>query len=203
MSYATIDDLRSQLGAPVRSSHTPEYRAKMLHPIPAATEVQRETFILERCAGKRVVEFGASGPLHDAIAKVASAWTGFDRVVSAGVLAYDLDDVTQADLPSLDGAEVIVCGEVLEHLSNPGHLLARIRAQVKDIPLIVSVPNAFTDVALKHLAKGYENVNIDHVAWYSPRTLTTLLTRAGFTIRAFHWYGGSGPTAQGIVAVAE
>jgi hypothetical protein len=48
-----------------------------------------------------------------------------------------------------------------------------------------------------------ENVNKDHGAWYSWKTLTTLLERHGFTIREFYWYGGDGPTAQGLIMVVD
>jgi hypothetical protein len=200
MSYATIDDLRVSLGG--KTAETPQYRSKMLHQIPAGTEVDRNEFILNHCRGKRVVEFGASGPLHDAIVVVARAWLGVDRESNGQIIGFDLDDVEFADLPMLDDAEVIVCGEVLEHLANPGHFLARLRREAK-VPVIISVPNAFTTVGAKHLRHGYENVNIDHVAWYSPRTLTTLLARYRFTIREFHWYNGNGPQAEGMVVVAE
>jgi hypothetical protein len=48
-----------------------------------------------------------------------------------------------------------------------------------------------------------ENVNIDHVAWYSPRTLRTLLERARWNITEFAWYGGDPGVAEGLIAVAE
>jgi hypothetical protein len=58
----------------------------------------------------------------------------------------------------------------------------------------------FTYVQQKHLKQGRENVNIDHVAWYSPRTLRTLLERVGYTIQTFAYYHGDGPGAEGVLA---
>jgi 2-polyprenyl-3-methyl-5-hydroxy-6-metoxy-1,4-benzoquinol methylase len=201
VSFATIEDLRSQLGAstPPRS---PAYIAKMMHAIPQTTEVDRAKFILERVKGKRVLEFGASGPMHEAIVQVAAFVVGVDRHDGEGVIGCNLDDVTYRGLPYTgDRPDVIVCGEVLEHLGNPQWFLTRLSNEYPGIPVIVTVPNAFSKIARAHLTQGIENVNIDHVAWFSWRTLTTLVRRAGFTVDECYWYGGDGPTAQGIVMV--
>jgi hypothetical protein len=50
---------------------------------------------------------------------------------------------------------------------------------------------------------GTENVNVDHVAWYSWRTLKTLLDRYGYPIREFYWYKGRPRFAEGIIVVTE
>lgn len=202
MSYATIEDLRSQLGA----SRSPEaertYASKMLHPVPEASVVDRSAFILENCVGKRVLEFGASGPMHEAIVNAAADVFGVDRAESSGVVAFNLDDVSQPDLPMYE-ADVIVCGELLEHLSNPGWFLTRLKKQYGDLPTIFTVPNAFSAAAHGHITRGVENVNVDHVAWYSFRTLKTLLERHGYGGYRFAWYGGKPLLAEGIVVLCE
>lgn len=210
MSYATIDELRSQLGSPAKAAHSPEYVAKMLHPIPEAKSVDRAAFILERVKGKRVLEFGASGPMHDKIRAAATEYFGVDRedAPDRGVVGFDLDDVSKPHLPEWSQTlfvrlDVVVCGEVLEHLSNPGWFLTRLKEQQPNVPVIITVPNAFTSVGRGHLAKGIENVNRDHVSWYSYTTLKTLLGRVGYTIGEFYYYGGEGPTAEGLIVVTE
>lgn len=204
MTFATISDLRESLSG--RSQKvSPEYRAKMLHPIPEAKEVDRAAFVLQHCRGKRVLEFGASGKLHDAIADVAAAVYASDK--AGGVdEALDLDDVTvpyvteRRDLHP----DLIICGEILEHLGNPLWFLTRLRRQYAGIPLIVTVPNA---MSFAHpgswLGRQMENVNVDHVAWYSPHTISVLLQRAGYPVGGLFWYGGAGPTAEGLVVVTE
>lgn len=205
MSYPTIDALRESLARPTHKGKSPEYVAKMMHQVPKGTVVDRAAFILERCKGKRVLELGASGKLHEAIVEVACRVFGIDRESSDGVIGFDLDDVTQ---PSIGPAhefdpEVIVCGEVLEHLGNPGWLLTRLRWQFPAVPLIVSVPNAFTEVGATYMASGIENCNIDHVCWYSYRTLRTLLERANYEIDQVCWYHGEPWTAEGLIVVAR
>jgi hypothetical protein len=202
VSFATIEDLRSQLGES-GSALSPEYRAKQLHELPKTTTVDRAKFILDHCRGKRVLEFGASGPLHDAMVKVAASVEGVDRNDAPGVVGFDLDDVTQTSLPSIIGIELIVCGEVIEHLSNPGWFLTRLRRQYATVPTIITVPNAFAAGNQSWIAKGIENVNKDHVAWYSPKTLSVLLERAGYAVGGLFWYGGNGPTAEGLIVVTE
>lgn len=200
MSYATLDDLRSQLGGgPVRSA---AYTEKMLHPLPPCKAVDRVKFILQHAAGKRVLEFGASGPLHDALVLAAAHVVGVDRAEAPGVIGFDLDDVSRETLPYAH-AEIIVCGEVLEHLGNPLHFLRRLHAQYARVPVILTVPNAFSAIAARWIRKGTENVNRDHVAWYSPKTLSVLLERAGYGVGDLYFYGGDDATAEGLLVVTE
>jgi 2-polyprenyl-3-methyl-5-hydroxy-6-metoxy-1,4-benzoquinol methylase len=200
MTYATIDALRSGLGAPELG---PEYTAKMMHPVPTAQTVDREAFICRQAASKRVLDIGASGALHVALVGVAARVAGIDRSYAEGVTGLDLDDVTIPTLPVDGPFDLVVIGEVLEHLSNPGFLLTRLRRQLPGVPIIVTVPNAFSSAGAKHLTRGVENVHRDHVAWYSPTTIATLLERAGYVTGALYYYNGEGPRAEGLIVCAE
>ena len=204
MIYDTIDDLRSQLG----SSKTPEkvrrYAAKMLHAVPVVPEINREEFILSRCKGKNVLEFGASGKMSEAVQQVSSDYLGVDRTAAdRGVVAFDLDDISMSDVPGRSDVDVVLCGEVLEHLTNPGWFLERLRHKCRSASFLFTVPNAFSSAGARHLLRGNENVNIDHVCWYSPRTIRTLLERYAFEIREFYYYNGAGPTSEGLIVVAS
>lgn len=202
MSYATIDDLRSQLGSKVTPQAQQRYAERMLHQVPDAPVVDRAEFILDHCRGKRVLDFGASGAMHQAIRKAATAVLGVDRASADDVIAFDLDDVAQPAVPVYD-AEVVVCGEVLEHLSNPGWFLHRLRAQYAGVTTILTVPNAFSSGAAKQMQAGIENVNLDHVAWYSFFTMKALLRRAGYTELWFGWYHGEPRLAEGLIVVTR
>lgn len=206
-AYPTIDALRAGLGA--KAATDAAYAAKMLHKVPEAPVVDRAGFLLDLCRGKRVLEFGASGPMHEKIKAVASVYQGVDRDAGPQVVAFDLDDVS-LDLPdtvfTLDDEappDVIVCGEVLEHLGNPQWFLTRLRQQYAGVTTVVTVPNAFSEAARAHMARGIENVNPDHVSWFSYKTLYTLLGRAGYTKNTFAWYGGKPYVAEGLIVVME
>jgi 2-polyprenyl-3-methyl-5-hydroxy-6-metoxy-1,4-benzoquinol methylase len=217
LRYASLDELRAQLGGGRSAEPTAAYAAKMLHPLPPFKGVaDRNVFVLQHVKGKRVLEFGASGQLHVQVALLAAQYWGVDReartveVVRPGgsvstfdVQGFDLDDVTVGALPTYPQADLILCGEVLEHLSNPGWFLARLKRQYAGVPVILTVPNAFTVVAQHWLKKGLENVNADHVAWYSPKTLSVLLERAGYTCADLFFYNGKDATAEGLIVVTE
>lgn len=192
----TLDDLRDNASGP-----SPEYAAKQLHRVPDAPTVDRRAFILDRCRGKVVLDIGASGPMHQAIEEAAGKCYGIDRDDSPGVVGVNLDSYP-VPLPYWDDVEMVVCGEVIEHLSNPGHFLQALWLTYKS-PVIITVPNAHSHSGLRSLERGIENVNIDHVAWYSYRTLKTLLTRVGYEIKEFYWYNGKPRFAEGLIVVAE
>lgn len=220
MSYATLDALRSQLGAPPKTAATDAYAAKQLHEVPEADVVDRVVFLLQKVAGKQVLEFGASGPMHDGIVKAAASVVGVDRERGPGVKAFDLDaivpygsqvgpplpgQVWNTTLMQFDPApfDVIICGELLEHLSNPGWFLTRVKRQYPGVPLVITVPNAHSAASHRSIARGIENVNRDHCAYYSWHTLKVLVERHGFTIREFAWYHGEPRTAEGLIMVVE
>jgi hypothetical protein len=105
--------------------------------------------------------------------------------------------------PRFDNVELIICGEVLEHLSNPGYFLMFMRKTYPTIPVIFTVPNAFNEAGFDWLLRrGRENVNADHVCYYSYATIKELLRRAGYTIRRFAWYRGKPYVAEGLIVLA-
>lgn len=206
MIYDSIDTFRENLGGPVKPALDPAYVAKMLHPLPKdARVVNRRAFILEQAAGKVVLDVGATGPMHALLVGKAARVYGWDREDGPGVTGINLDAVGEA-LPAYQDVELVVLGEVLEHLSNPGHFLDRLRAAYP-CRTLVTVPNAYSRGARSFLSRGRECVNGDHVAWHSPKTLSVLLGRAGYAVREFYYYNGQpiepAYEAEGLIVVAE
>lgn len=188
-----------------------EYRAKQCHPVPVTKSVVRETFLLERAQGRVVLDIGASGKMHEAICNVAARCYGIDKPSigwsdvagperNGDDFGIDLDDY-HAELPDLPGVELIICGEVIEHLSNPGWFLDRLRKY--RCPVIVTVPNAFGDSGRRWMERGTENVNPEHVAYYSFHTLKELVTRHGFEVIEHYWYKGRPRFAEGLIFVMK
>ncbi len=184
-----------------------DYIDKMMHAIPDAPVVKdRADFIVERCKGKRVLNLGcASGGLHQRIKAVAAFLIGVDRVLGTADIQVDLD--FQPHMLYTDyhkdwlSPELIVAGEILEHLANPGLVLTACRRH--QCPMLITVPNAFHSAGLRWMKDGYEQVNPDHVAWYSYRTMKTLVERYSFTIQEFYWYNGKPLTAEGMIFVVN
>lgn len=76
--------------------------------------------------------------------------------------------------------DYMLLGEILEHVDNPVDFLSKIHDNYngKIDKIIISVPNA-----LKYCKKGnikYESINSDHKYYFTPYTLSKILTDAGF-----------------------
>lgn len=198
-SCKTLDDLWQECRT--LGNLDPLYVSKQLHRIPAAPVVDRVAYIVDQCRGKRVLNLGCdSGHLHEAIASVASEVYGVDIEPGPRTwLVCDIDVEPRQVYTSAHslGIEMIVLGEILEHLSNPGHLLKILGVFL--CPLVVSVPNAFSDAGRQWLKKGFENVHKFHLSWYSWHTLTALLEHCGYQIEDFAWYNGRPGTAEGLI----
>lgn len=189
-------------------THDLSYILRMMHDIPPAKTVDRAFCILGTAKDRRVLNLGcASGYLHRGLGEVAQAVFGVDREPCpedkpGSWLVCDLDE-TPERLRSLAGEkiELIVCGEILEHLGNPGNLLRILREF--NCQLLVTVPNAFNTVAYDRVKAGLENVNNGHVAYYSYWTLRWLLERYRFKVSAHYWYHGNPRVSEGLIVLAQ
>jgi Methyltransferase domain len=166
----------------------------------------REELIVELCRGKNVLHFGftdapltrerlAGGNLlHTRIRAVANRTHGVDIDEPAMAVyreitsdsRYSKLDIESDDPPAPaieEPFDLIVFGETLEHLRNPGLALGRLRALCAKNPgcvLCTTVPNAFSTVGFTAASRGVELVHPEHYAYYSPVTLHNLLAAHGF-----------------------
>jgi len=176
--------------------------------------VQRLDFLDEVCAGKRVLHLGcADSPytdeaiaagtlLHGRLSKVAAKVTGLDGDVEGlGKLrSAGYDDLVVGDLEKLGEAnlgtdfDVIVAGEIIEHLNNPGIFLEGVRTLMNpSTKLVVTTINAYCGMRAIYysLTRGkgtHEPVHPDHVAYYSYSTLNLLLKRHDLAVDDFLFY---------------
>ncbi len=176
--------------------------------------VQRVDFIKAICTGNKVLHLGctnwpytedsiASGMLlHYDLEKIASILYGFDYdqegidiLHAAGVKNLFHVDLEYLDeVPLEQTFDVIVAGEMIEHLSNPGLFLKGIqRFMDSNTRLIITTVNAyaafrFVNYGLRGHGGINEPVHPDHIAYYSYRTLKLTLERTGFEIEDFCFY---------------
>lgn len=74
--------------------------------------------------------------------------------------------------------DVILAGDVLEHLNNPGLFLCRVSSLLNPGgEIIIGVPSALTFNNLKAWFLGWEQVHADHTFYFSPKTLSALCAR--------------------------
>ena len=161
--------------------------------------------IVKHCRGKEVLHLGfiqhehvyqkvmeEGHWLHAKIAEVAKSLVGLDYLeqlipVMREKYGYEcyFADVTRLDDLDLDRKfEIIVCGELIEHLDNPGLMLDGIkRFMSPETELLITTPNPWAHHRLKSLSRGImenEWVNEEHACWYSFHTLRQLLERKGY-----------------------
>ena len=179
------------------------------HPLPRGRPVDRLDALVDAARGKRVVHVGfvdellerkrAEGVwLHERLAEVASALVGLDSsaegVSRARELGHEAHVVDAQSLEAvaalgLEPAEVVIAGEIVEHLDAPGPFLRALRQLVPaDGLLVVTTPNAYRLLNLLGPLTGSELVHPDHTAWHSPRTLRTLLERGGWSVERIASY---------------
>lgn len=176
--------------------------------------VQRVDFIKNACRGRKVLHLGCTnwpytqealdngGLLHLDLQGIASDIYGFDFDQEGldFLSGKGVDKLYQADLEKLDEVQinetfdVIVAGEMIEHLNNPGLFLQGIKRFMNaDSRLIITTVNAYCGFRLIYYGlrgKGgsAEPVHPDHVAYYSYSTLKLLVQRAGFVLDNFSFY---------------
>ncbi len=176
--------------------------------------VQRLDLIRDECRGRKVLHLGctnypytdeainANMLLHFELEKIASDVYGFDfdeRGLKI-LQEHGSKNLYQADLEKLEDVdcdekfEVIVAGEMIEHLNNPGLFLQGVkRFMDSETRLIITTINAycamrFAVYGLRGRGGSAEPVHPDHVAYYSYSTLNLLLKRHNFEVSEFLFY---------------
>lgn len=165
-----------------------EYNTRMYHKLPNAEVIDRTVFVLSKCIDKVVLDVGCAGLTHKDIQKVAKKAYGIDKVLckTPNFIIWDFDK-SGGKFPYIeDSIELVFCGEIMEHLPNPGLFLEGLN-QFK-CSIIFTVPNAFSLIHPSHIKKGMEHVNIDHVCYYSWHTFKVLLEKYKYKINEFYWY---------------
>jgi SAM-dependent methyltransferase len=158
----------------------------------------KRDWILKFIRGRKVLDLGCVGHslgkmdspywLHGFIAQHAGSVLGVDilkrdveilnqqgyRVLCADVLTMDLRETF----------EVIVAGDLIEHLSNPGGFLDQAnRHLTSDGTLLITTPNPVTLMRFfQLLSRGRMDVNPEHTCWFTPQVLGELARRNGLRI---------------------
>jgi SAM-dependent methyltransferase len=142
--------------------------------------------------------------LHAWLAKEAARLVGLDvapHAVAAakreGYDAYRVDCTSRDAIRrlALNPFDVVIAGEIIEHVDNVGGMLEAAAELLKpDGQLIVSTPNARRLMDLLLALGGREIVHPDHVTLFSVRTLLALLDRHGWIVDEVLVYLNPRPT---------
>lgn len=176
--------------------------------------VDRVNFIKKISEGKKVLHLGCTNSpytnesiknemlLHHDLKQVASELHGFDydaegleifaRIGEENIHWADLERLEDVDLNQT--FDVIIAGEMIEHLSNPGLFLKGIQRFMNgETKLVITTINAYSAMrfftyGLRGRGGANEPVHPDHVAYYSYKTLNHVVQRAGLHINEFMFY---------------
>jgi SAM-dependent methyltransferase len=176
----------------------------MVHRLPKARVVDRIDYLTDAVRGRRAVHVGFvdSGCwayheqfdswLHAHLDKSAASIVGLD-LDEAGVEqarahgfeahAVDCSDAEAVAAIGLEPAEVVIAGEIIEHLDDSGSFLDGLHSVcAPDGRLVVTTPNSSGLLFAASAIGGYEVNHPDHVTLYSCFTLTNLLERHGWEV---------------------
>ena len=182
--------------------------------------VNRSKHICDLCQEKRVLHLGATDSpttqksiesnsfLHFQLMKISKEVIGMDinmeminwlkNIHGLSNIKYGNIEV-QEDYPDQE-FDVIVAGEILEHLSNPGQALDSLHhVATAKTKLVITVPNAYSLKGLLRAVTKHELIHPDHTSYHSLYTITNLLSRHGFQVNSCFGYVNGG---KGILASA-
>jgi 2-polyprenyl-3-methyl-5-hydroxy-6-metoxy-1,4-benzoquinol methylase len=189
--------------------------------LPKAPAIDRDELIVDRCKGKVVLHLGCvdypllderlltNQLLHQKLVQSAKSVWGVD-LDEAGIRRLTaecrIDKLLVADAEHLETVagrieqpEIVVAGEILEHVNNPGLVLAGIRNLLQPGgELLITVPNALAMRIWVHTFRHRENIHPDHVVYFSPYTISNLVSRFGFRVTRlwWYWYPSTRPTVN-------
>ena len=170
--------------------------------------VFRQVFIEKYVSGKTVLDLGSiehnlyrenikrNKWLFNKIHQNAKKAIGIDILTEAiDELRKDGYDLRYGDVENMDKLhfdekfDLIIAGELIEHLSNPGLFLNGIICHMsQDTELLISTPNAFGFIRFIDAIIRKERTRPDHVAWHSVQTLKQLLEANGLAVRQIIFY---------------
>ncbi len=160
----------------------------------------KDDAILRFCTGKKVLHIGATDYpyhiekakkhvlLHQKLNEVATEVLGLDISGDAirDLRQFGIDNIEEADIMEPLGIpsghyDVIVAGDVVEHLANPGIALTNLRDIMNgETELIVTTPNCYCFFNVVNFFRKKETVHPGHFFWPSRQTMTQLFDHLGF-----------------------
>ncbi|MFA6054513.1 MAG: class I SAM-dependent methyltransferase [Thermodesulfovibrionales bacterium] len=166
-------------------------------PITRYSRRRRIDILLDYVVGKRVLDLGCVE--HESSIEEKNDWWlhGLIKHKAASVLGVDYDsmainelkargyNVCVADVETMDlhdKYDVVIAGEVFEHLTNHRSFLDSVRRHLApDGIFVASMPNANSlNYFMQTLIFGHEVDAWDHASFFTPVTLTVLLKKCGF-----------------------
>jgi hypothetical protein len=179
---------------------------------PSSKPVTRLNYLTKAAEGKKVIHLGCVDHLPLVDKKIASdTWLhkllddkatrclgidinaeGIDYMQELGYkdsLAIDLINDEPSKLILDEHWDLIILGELMEHIDNPVLFLSQIREKYGHVidKVLMTVPNGLRWINFKRVLRNKEVINSDHRFWFTPYTLAKVCTHAGLEIEEFNF----------------
>ncbi|MBW4603164.1 MAG: class I SAM-dependent methyltransferase [Calothrix sp. FI2-JRJ7] len=181
--------------------------------------VERTTYLCNLCKGKKILHLGATDNpetksavehgrfLHTKLTNISEEVVGMDisvEMIDWLKVNHHIDNIHYGNIENYEDYpkkqfDLIIAGEILEHLSNPGKALDCLsKIAQPNTKLIITVPNAYSLKGFARAVAKHELIHPDHTSHHSLHTLKTLLERHGFIIESYFSFvnGGTGLPAK-------
>jgi SAM-dependent methyltransferase len=180
------------------------YRSAQLRAARRPPVSDRTAYITMLAKDRRVLDIGSvdhdadvadAFSLHRALAGASRTCVGAD-IVAPGVarLVEEGFDVRVADVSSPDFAatmgdgvyDLVVAGELIEHLGNLSALFENVRSVLAlEGRLVLTTPNPYCFRLIVGNLRGHAGENVDHVAYCFPSGMAELADRHGYVLDGF------------------
>jgi SAM-dependent methyltransferase len=171
-----------------------------------APPVAKRDLVLDHCTGRDVLDCGAvqhswrmsiENPdwLHAAVCKAAASCVGVDFLAEDAAelnrRGYDVRvaDVLTDDPPAEGAFDVVIAGDIVEHLENPATFLRYIATALRpDGVAVITTPSPFfVGQWWTLLAKGHPAISPEHAVLFDPFTFSKLVERTPLEIVEVCW----------------
>ena len=182
------------------SPHALEARRQVIEAARRPPVPDRVEYLVSLARGKRVLDVGVVDHfaearhkptfLHAQIANAAGACLGVD-IVADGVQQLQASgyNVRVADITSdsIEGEyDVIICGELIEHLGNPAGLFRNAhRLLVPGGRLVMTTPNPYQFAWARRYLRGIYVDSVDHVTLFHAGSIAELAEREGLVLSSY------------------
>lgn len=174
------------------------HRRRLLHAAYQTPVSDRVDYLRELATGRIVLDIGVVDHnltnerrwLHGELAAVAKTCLGVDiladeiEVLRARGYNVKAIDITTESIG--EQFDLVICGEVIEHVGNPGMLFAAARELLRSTGrFVVTTPNPYALRMIYHHFRDRPYQNVDHVTLISPWCVVELAERAGLFLDTY------------------
>lgn len=171
----------------------------------AAKIFSKETFILNQIKNKEILDIGCVDDslnifknhnkqwLHNKIINQAKYVLGIDildrEIEELRTYGFNVQVGDATKFISNKKFDTIVCGDIIEHLTNPGELFSRCAENLKENgEIIICTPNPQAATRFMNIFFDKSTpIHTAHTMWFDPQTLVQLAERYGFELKYFSW----------------